>query len=249
LEAAFSSDGNLFSVGCPIKSAVGNNIFLWDLRTGGYLKFWHAEASIVFDQEGSILITYSRRTMKFWDVSTGNLITELYASDNIRQVEFSPDNKILAADYRSGIQFWELSSFKPLFHVSGTIDDYTFNPDWSKLAVVEYHWQNGQVNRTLKIYDMSTQQVFYSIQGGYTKTASAAQLISSPDGKIIVMKNFKSDSFDIMDFNSGAQLSRIQVPSWFYVPPYFTFNPDGRILAIPGYGSTVSLYAIKPSGP
>ena len=72
---------------------------------------------------------------------------------------------------------------------------------------------------------------------------SDAELISSPDGKFIVMNNPSLNVFDVIDFDSGELLNRI--PKAYNYVPYFTFSPDGRIFAIVDGNSVARLYAIK----
>ncbi len=142
---AFSRDGKTIATGD------WEVVYLWDVHTGERLatlkmskkqKFSRAVYAGAFTQDGNIFAVggdSNERAIFLWNIATQEHIATLKGHEHaISQLEFSPNDKILASGDASGtIRLWDVSNAESLatfYSSGGSVSNLVFSPDGTTLA-------------------------------------------------------------------------------------------------------------------
>jgi WD40 repeat protein len=146
--------------------------------------------SAAFSPDGRQVISCSSdKTLKLWDVITGNVIRTFYGhSDYVYSVAFSPDGRqIISGSMNNMLKLWDVATGKVIRTSSmaiGTLEyDHvlvTFSPDGKRVIA------GG--NDALKLFDVATGSVIRTFSGYFRVMAL------SPDGKKVFSSN--GDGYD-----------------------------------------------------
>ena len=136
--------------------------------------------SVAFSPDGATLASAGRdKTVKLWNVSTGQNIRTLEHIKPVMNVAFSPDGKTLAAGRVGGeIELWNVSTGQNLATFGkhkGAVFSVAFSPDGTTLA-------SGAGFGEIKLWDIETGQDIATLEG---HTGIAFSVAFSPDGKIL----------------------------------------------------------------
>jgi WD40 repeat protein len=143
----------LSSDGATLASGGGNNVLVWDTRTG---QCRHALTDhtgtihgLAFSPDGQILASASYdRTVRVWDVRTGHAIATLKGhTSSVMAVAFHPGGTILASggasasvdypDHDRTVRLWNVRTMRPITTLGrhrGTVSGVAFHPDGTHLA-------------------------------------------------------------------------------------------------------------------
>jgi WD40 repeat protein len=138
-------------------------------------------------------------------------------------IAITPDGRTLAVGKPSGeLDFADIRTGRPLgpprlAHVRG-VRDLTFTPDGTRLASTD-----GSV---VYLWDIRQQRPASLFQG---VTGTVTSLGISPDGKILVVADHRSNGSGSLDILRLPDLRLLrQAPA--VVPRHIQFSPDGRVL-------------------
>ena len=160
---AFSPDGTTLA-----SASNDMTIRLWDAQTGELRRTLtgHKDAinSVAFSPDGKVLASgsgyiYARdasgsqdKTIRLWDVETGELRRTLPAQHKVLCVAFSPDGKVLAASYDDKIiHLWDMQMSTVRRTLEGHTDDVrsvAFSPDGRTLV-------SGSQDGTLLLWEIA----------------------------------------------------------------------------------------------
>ncbi|MEH2214425.1 pentapeptide repeat-containing protein [Nostoc sp.] len=179
---------------------------LWNLQTGEELGVVNLDGDYGFplalSSTGDILAAGYRGKIALWDVKTNRMIYTFTAhSDSIKQIVFSPDDRILASGaYNGKIKLWNVQTnceIKTLETYS-SIMDLAFSPSETILASVS---SDG----TIRLWDLETMEEIHSFKSDQQKVMhNLINLKFSPDGKLLASSN--KNSLRLWKLNRTSQL-------------------------------------------
>jgi WD40 repeat protein len=156
-----------------IESHANDAVVLWDLETGQELQRWHAPAHmwkdsrVAFSPNGDLLASgCDGGEVRLWDMHTRKETAILRGhKDEIRDVAFSPDGKLLATAGEAAdktIRIWDVARKEQVHLLEGHKDCvYTlaFSPDGKLLA-------SGSTDRTTRLWDTATWREITALKQG-----------------------------------------------------------------------------------
>ena len=232
---ALSRDGTLLALGGA------RDIYLWDLRTGQFLRqlagHRYEVYNVAFSPDGKILASGSRdETLRLWDVATGSELRQLSRSwSAVYSVAFSPDGKILASGSYCTLRLWDVATGSELRPLSGGhghwVSSVAFSPDGKILA-------SGSWDKTVRLWDVATGSELRQLSGHGKDVYSVA---FSPDGKILASGS-RDNTVRLWDVATGSELRQLSGPE--SEENSVAFSPDGKILASGSWDDTVRMWDV-----
>ena len=199
-----------------------------------------AEIETVLLKNGKIVSSGSTeddRSVRLWDVETGNLLQTLkgHTSDEVESVSFSPDGKTIVSGGRDSdrwIRLWDANTGNLLKNLTGHTDwiaSVSFSPDGKRII-------SGSFDRTVRLWSVETGNLLRTLKGHKHRVASVS---FSPDGKRII-----SGSFDrtvrLWDADTGNLLKTHKGHKGFVTN--VCFSPDSKMIASGSWDKTVRLW-------
>ena len=233
--AAFSPDSTTLATG------IGNpwnresaEAKLWDLQTYQEIVTLkgHKEPvlSVAFAPDGTSLATASSdRTVRLWNLESNEEMSCIRGHTNkVWCLSFSPDGASLAtASSDSTARIWDITRRQDRDEMDLHGHSLEFSPD-SRFLV--------SASRQVTVWDMTTQQEFFSPQG-YRGGDTAVAI--SPDGRLLAAADM-SGTLKVWDLTTQEEVNTFRGHDdriWSVA-----FSPDGNTLATAGLKGTVKLW-------
>jgi WD40 repeat protein len=186
--------------------------------------------SVAVNPQGKTFATGSAdKTMKVWDIETGENINSLTGHSNfVSSVAFSADGKIIASSsYDKTFKLWYELETKTFIEHSGCVTDIVFSPDGELFAT-------ASMDKTLKIWNLKQQALIHNlIHGNYVNaiafTQDSSKLISC-DNKLIKLWNV-SNGVEIISISEHSDVINTVAVS-----------PDNKIFATGSHDMTIKLW-------
>jgi len=148
----FSPDGLLLAVN------YNNNIGLWDVKSGEFIKNLHDSAKLVrgidFSPDGKRIYAGSDANIKVWDISTSQVIQILNSNQSYSTmgVELSPDGTTLISYRGNSFEVWNLEKNKQntivTFGGAPDFKDVSFSNSGKLFAIAAY------LSKYYELYDL-----------------------------------------------------------------------------------------------
>jgi WD40 repeat protein len=201
--------------------------------------------SVSFSPSGQVLASASADgTIKFWDVTTGKVISTLDKNKiKIHSFSFIKD-RLLAFDSADGtIKFWNVTTGEVI---------NTLNKSEIGVKGVTFS-SNGQVasrsaDNTIKLWDVTTGKVFNTLKtdkhGGRGES-----IIFSPDGQWLASvigqwENSKDGAIvTIWNVTTGKAINTFKITSDGFIDS-LSFSPNGQLLASAGEDQIIHLWDV-----
>ena len=196
------------------------------------LEHTEAVSSVSFSPDGMTLASASYRTVKLWDVATGQNIATLEHTEAVSSVSFSPDGTTLASGAWDGtVKLWNVATGQNTATLEGHTDQVnsvSFSPDGKVLA-------SGSSDKTAKLWDMATGQNIATLE----HTEAVGSVSFSPDGTTLASSQGKA----VKLWNVATSTNIATLGHTSFVNSV-SFSPDGKILALASYDRTVKLWDV-----
>ena len=179
---------------------------------------------LAFSPDGKTLAASSYdKTVKIWNVKTGQELQTLSFPDAAFGIAFSPDGKLLAVGIRNGpVQLLEPDSgiiFRTFTGHTDLVNSVVFFPDGKKIAA-------GSSDGTIILWDVAGGKEMQRFQG---HTRSVWKVSISPDGKTLASAS-TDGTIRLWNAATGQEMLILKdntVFEWFDVE----FSMDGKYLA------------------
>lgn len=154
----------------------------------------HSASLYSFSADNRILATAGfEDVVDIWEVSTGQILRFIQGTENIADLEFSPDSRHLAVARQHYIEIWDFRSGELIRKIETRlrygIRSITWSPDGRFLAAC---------GEQARIWDAKTGQL-KKILPSHSRH-SISKLVFSPDGRQVATDGSR---VDVWDFNSG----------------------------------------------
>ena len=234
---AFSPDRRYLAIA---SGGWDNTIKIWDVVTGKLVKTigGHKDKviSVAFSPDGRLVAIGSKdKTIKVWNLLTGELRSLKGHKKSVFSVAFSPDGRLLASGSTDGtIKFWDVSTGKSIntFKVyARAVYDIAFSLDGRYFASIGL--DNYEYDYKIKLWKISTNEL------KLVKTIKkwTRCLVFSPDGKYLASDGELGSTVNLWELSTG-KLVKIFDKNCLGAgedgdPPLdsVSFSPDGRLLA------------------
>ena len=233
---AFSRDGKLFATGDS-----GCAIGLWKVSDCQQIVFCKGHTdwirSLTFSPDGTTLASASfDKTVKLWDIRTGECLKTLQGHGRVNSVSISPDGKTLASgSHDKTVTLWDIRTGECLKTFQGhtdTVRSVEISSDGRIIA-------SGSSDKTIKLWDIRSGECLKTLRGHTNKVLSVA---ISPDN-ITLVSGSSDQTIKLWDIRSGEGLKTLRGHTNRIRSVAISSNCV--ILASVGYDQQVKIWDIK----
>jgi WD40 repeat protein len=235
LGVAFSPDGKLV-----VSGGYDTWIHVFDIASGKELRTLRGQNTQIFDlafsPDGKALASVGNDGIVHrWDPNTGKELRLPGDMDEVREVAFMPDGKLMVTGGRGepAIRVWELASGKEVRGMvaaagiaSHSINGMALAPNGKLLA-------SAGVDRTVRLWDPATAKELQKIP------VAAATLAFTPDSKTLASIGF-GPLVHLWDAATGKELRSWKADAAGV--SMLAYAPDGKLLATLGQDRQVRLW-------
>jgi WD40 repeat protein len=184
-----------------------------------YIKIWNAEtydlirtlnnapqciSKICYSPNGIHIIAASDNYINIWDVTTGILITNVYAVVNIKSICCSCDNKYIISGHVDGIiKIWGTDK---LFPISTIKEHLAMITDLCCSSDNKYFVSTSNDN-IINLWDIETHKPIKTFLSN-----NPQHICFSPDNKCIISSN-KKGNIDVWDIETGIVINNFNAES------------------------------------
>jgi WD40 repeat protein len=203
--------------------------------------------SVAFSPDGRTALSGSRdRTMKLWDLATGNEIRTFAHKDDVLSVAFSPDRRaVLSGSSDALLRLWDVATGREIRTFTGhkaNVYAMAFSPD-AKSVLSGSGLSTAKDSAPLKLWDAATGKTLRTFAEQTQRIVSVA---FSPDGKTALAggdRSKQSESLKLWDVTTGNEIRQFaghdgEVNS-------VAFSPKGRFALSGSNDKTIKLWDIE----
>ncbi len=140
--------------------------------------------SVAISSDGRRALSGGRdKTLRLWDLATGNLLRTFKAKHKVRQVAISPDGRrAFSVGNSSYLHLWDLATGRRLrrFGFGGDVELYFTLVESVAISPDGRRALSGSTDGALRLWDLATGKHFYTFRG---HTDSVGSVAISPDGR------------------------------------------------------------------
>jgi WD40 repeat protein len=195
---------------------------------------------IAYSPDGRHLVTVSwDRSVRVWDVSTGEEVLKLSHNNVVNTVAYSPDGRWLATAGLYQARLWDLNAPEPaagpveLHREEDWVMDAAFSPDGRYLAT-------ASVDGIATVWDVSTQEQLLTLPHEEIVDCVAF----SPDGRWLATGSGDEASLWDLDASEAAAKPMVLRGHEDKIMDV-AFSPDGRSLATGSIDGTAKIWDIS----
>ena len=263
---AFSPDGTkLVSVGAEGTTVFGAGIAIWrpdhlirltNVKTGreiATLQYTRGVNELTVSPDGETVAFSGLGEIRLWNTRTGDeqvipladLRAGIHNIPTVLALAFSPDGRWLVSGTRDGeIQMWDVATGEALVAFAdpterenlGSISALAFSPDRALLAAgTRGHIHLWEVDTANKLFSVNAEHT----RGGRPSNSSAAPLVFSPDGTVLV-NGLNIGTIQVWDVTTGDQIAALDEHTQGLET--LKFSPDGETLVSTSMDGTILLW-------
>jgi len=177
----------------------------------------------VYSPDGQTILSASGdRTLKLWDITTGECIRTFQGHNNfVKSCVYSPDGQtVLSASKDNTLKLWDVITGECIHtfedHTSA-VWDCTYSPDGQTILSASH-------DNTLKLWDISTRKCIYTFKGHTDWVSSCAY---SPDSQTI-LSGSRDNTLKLWDIKTKKCIRTIEV--FLDINCDCGYSPDGQTI-------------------
>ncbi|WP_199247210.1 WD40 repeat domain-containing protein [[Phormidium] sp. ETS-05] len=196
---------------------------------------WGVNAVAISPDNQRLVSGSADKTLKIWDLATGDQIRVLDNGEQVTAVAISPKGFTFASGGSDRtVKLWGIESGKLLWSFeghSGWILAVTFSPDGKILA-------SGSADGTVKLWDLASATLTQTLSGHTSQVVSLAFSTREP----LLASGSDDGTIKLWDTTTGKLLQTWQSNSSRVRS--VAISPDGKILASGSESGTIQLYGL-----
>jgi RNA polymerase sigma factor (sigma-70 family) len=178
------------------------------------------------------------RSLRIWEVGTGQELPRIQGSRNDWYARFSPDGKWLAA-YERGVVLWDPATGKRL-RLLDDLSDFAFHPDGQSIVgwttAPRARGAGGGIGREkgmVRVSRLADGAELYRFEGPQRMPYIGGLFTLSPDGRLLALAaneggGFEQKSLQIWEMSTGKMRRTLRGHGGEVTG--FAFSPDGRVV-------------------
>jgi len=188
---------------------------------------------MALSSDGRIAIAAAiRGAPAIWNPDAGTLTPLLEASDFVRSISFSADDKQLVAGLQNAtVMLWDAATRKPLSVGRGhrhAVTDVTFDPSGTRIA-------SASLDRTIRLWDAKTLKMLDVLHG---HDRAVWHVAFSPEGALLASTG-EDHTVRVWDVRRKLPAGVLARHENIVFP--VVFSPDGTMVASAGWDNTILL--------